>query len=134
MKRLFLVVLALALLSGSLPVVGPKTRPYLGPVPGWFDAAFASATAPLDRWTARSEASHLLRTLARWQSEGKTLPKQKEFARWAQKFLAAERAGLDPWGESYVLHYYGDSVAVASPGPDRTPHSEDDIRVSSPWR
>lgn len=133
MKRLVLIGLIGFLGAATLPGVGPRVRPLLGPVPGWMDAVATRVTAPLVRWNARSEASHLMRTLARWHSDGKALPLPSEFGSFARRHLNADREGLDPWGRPYFVRYFQDSVTIASPGADGIPESDDDVRVSTPW-
>ena len=46
---------------------------------------------------------------------------------WPDGWQALRRAGLDPWGEEYVLEVDGNSAVVFSSGPDREIGTDDDV-------
>jgi hypothetical protein len=88
------------------------------------------ALNPVYRWEAKNRVNAISRVLERARSEGRPLPRPRDFHRFLAE-LEGDEAALDPWGQPYFLARRRRSFQVGSAGPDRTSHTPDDILSST---
>ena len=136
MKKLLLLLLLLVLLVLTVDPLREVASPVVDPA----GAALAKASAPLVdllmrpllTWQARDEARALAKMLQDQDAIGNVLPRPPEFQAWIRRRWIVDREGRDPWDQPYYLDYTPTEVVVGSPGPDREPNTDDDVRVGFP--
>lgn len=85
---------------------------------------------PLVKWETREEMSQVARDVVNHEAMTGKLPDRRSWLEWLDYRYSMEELKKDPWGSTYQLKVWGDSVAVWSYGPDRTRNTEDDFQVS----
>lgn len=114
MGRLALLFLMLSLFAN--PEFRRRAQPY---------ASFA--LDPAYEWLTRSRVGEIARALNAEESRGSELPTSAGLPEFLTRHFGSEGAAVDAWGTRYF--YYRDqwTLRVASAGPDRAPHTDDDI-------
>lgn len=136
MKKIVLIVVVVAgaVLSirpareAALPLLAPVAEPAVRIL----GQQVARVRDPVYRWSVKNEARGLLRELVERERSGSPLPRPADFQEYLRTRTVAEQPVTDRWGSPYYLLMNRDSMAVVSPGPDRRPGTEDDIRASVP--
>ena len=118
MTRLLLLVV-LALLTW---VYFPETRAIL------FDLA-EPIVVPVVRWSTEEEMSQIGRNVVDHERLTGSVPSGPNWLQWLDFRYASAEMKLDPWGSTYQLLVWSDSVGVVSLGPDRTRMTDDDFVI-----
>ncbi|MCG6954985.1 MAG: type II secretion system protein GspG [Gemmatimonadetes bacterium] len=121
MRKLILLIILLVVVVYYFPdsrtMVGEWTRPL------W---------TPLLRWDARQEMAQVANDAVNEEIRNGKLPDQRRWSQWLDYRYAMDEMKKDPWGSTYQLKVWADSVAVVSYGPDRLRGTADDFQVSAP--
>ncbi|HKJ02119.1 MAG TPA: hypothetical protein VJ997_06680 [Longimicrobiales bacterium] len=87
---------------------------------------------PIVTWDTREEMRQVAQdVIAQEQFTGK-LPDRRGWLEWLDYRYPVDDLKKDPWGSTYQLKVWADSVAIWSYGPDRTRDTGDDFQVSVP--
>lgn len=121
MTRLLLLIL-LAILTWYY---FPETRAIL------FDIA-EPVVVPIVRWSTEEEMSQVGRNVVDHERLTGELPSGSSWLGWLEYRYPSEDMREDPWGSTYQLLVWSDSVAVLSLGADRTRATDDDFHVMTP--
>jgi hypothetical protein len=119
-KLVLLVILWLA-----VTYYFPDSRQWLGDVtsPIW---------TPIMKWNTLEEMKQVgMDVVTHEQTTGK-LPDRRGWLDWLDYRYPLDDLKQDPWGSTYQLKVWADSVAIWSYGADRTRSTEDDFQVSTP--
>jgi hypothetical protein len=87
---------------------------------------------PLLRWDAKQEMEQVAHDVVNEEVRNGKLPDQRRWIQWLDYRYAMDEMKKDPWGSTYQLKVWADSVAVVSYGPDRLRGTPDDFHVSLP--
>ena len=114
MGRLTVLFLILSLFAN------PDFRARAAPYASW-------ALNPPYEWVTRSRVGEIARALDAEESRGSPLPSTATLPEFLTAHFGAPDAALDSGGSRYFFTRDLWTIRVASAGPDRTPHTEDDI-------
>jgi hypothetical protein len=115
MGKIFMFLLAAALLSVAHPDVREKLKPYA-----------EEALNPVYVWSTSSRVTDFHRRLEADTERGRTIPDDKALHQYLERAFPGV-ALTDSWGTPYFLVKQHNAVRVASAGPDRKAGTEDDI-------
>jgi hypothetical protein len=87
---------------------------------------------PLQRWDAKQEMEQVANDVVNEEIRNGKLPDSRRWVQWLEYRYPMEQMRKDPWGSTYQLKVWADSVAVVSYGPDRLLGSADDFHVAVP--
>jgi hypothetical protein len=87
---------------------------------------------PIVRWDAKEEMKQVGRDVINYEALTGRLPDRRNWLDWLDYRYATEELQEDPWGTTYQLLVWADSVAIVSYGPDRTRQTPDDFQMSTP--
>jgi hypothetical protein len=87
---------------------------------------------PLVKWDAQQEMRQVALDVAGHEMSTGKLPDRRAWLDWLDYRYSMDEMKTDPWGTTYELKTWADSVAIWSYGPDRTRNTEDDFQVSAP--
>lgn len=85
---------------------------------------------PVVKWESREEMRQVARDVVNHEAMTGKLPDRRAWIDWLDYRYSLDDLKMDPWGSTYQLKVWADSVAVWSYGPDRTRNTEDDFQVS----
>jgi hypothetical protein len=91
--------------------------------------AGAPLMAPVTRWMTKEEMSQIGRDVVAYEQNTGQLPDRRGWLEWLEWRYTLAESKEDPWGTTYELRVWADSVGVVSYGPDRTRSTEDDFHV-----
>lgn len=87
---------------------------------------------PVIRWSTEEEMGQVGRNVVAHERLTGQMPSGAGWLAWLEYRYSTDELKLDPWGSTYQLLVWADSVAVLSLGPDRTRQTEDDFTVMTP--
>ena len=114
MARLTVLFLMLSLFAN--PEFRKRAQPY---------ASFA--LDPAYEWLTRSRVGEIARALNAEISRGRDLPSTSKLPEFLGRHFGGGDSAVDAWGTNYFYARDSWTLRVASAGPDRAPHTEDDI-------
>ncbi len=76
------------------------------------------------------EEKVILTKLKELHDSDSPMPSPRSFPAWVKESVTV---GTDAWGSEYFMFFHQGQTFIASPGPDKTPGTEDDIVVQVPW-
>lgn len=86
------------------------------------------------RWNLEEEMRQVSRDVAGYEASTGSLPDRRRWLEWLDYRYASAELRTDPWGSTYELKVWTDSVGVLSYGPDRLRETSDDVVVAMPRR
>jgi hypothetical protein len=98
----------------------------------WLLGIVRPVWSPVVRWNAKEEMKQVGKDLVANEALTGKLPEGRGWLEWLDYRYATDETKQDPWGSTYQLRVWADSVAVISYGPDRTAGTDDDLQVSQP--
>lgn len=87
---------------------------------------------PIIRWSTEEEMGQVGRNVVAHERLTGEMPSGVSWLEWLEYRYPTDDLRRDPWGSTYQLLVWPDSVAVLSLGPDRTRQTEDDFTVMTP--
>lgn len=87
---------------------------------------------PVVEWNAKQEMQQVGRDVVDQEVKTGKLPDQRGWLQWLDYRYAMDEMKQDPWGSTYQLKVWADSIAIVSYGPDRTRNTADDFHVTVP--
>ena len=118
--------LALLILLGILTwYYFPETRAIM------LDVA-EPVVVPIIRWSTEEEMGQVGRNVVAHERLTGQMPSGANWLGWLEYRYPTDELKLDPWGSTYQLLVWPDSVAILSLGPDRTRGTDDDFTVMTP--
>lgn len=87
---------------------------------------------PMVKWNAEQEMNQVARDVVNEEIRTGKLPDQRRWLQWLDYRYSMDEMKQDPWGSTYQLKVWADSVAIMSYGPDRERNSDDDFHVTVP--
>ena len=121
MGRLFLLV-----------VFGLVTTYYFPDSRQMLTDAVEPIVQPVVRWATRDEMATLGRAVVEHEATTGEIPSRRSWQPWLDWRVPTDASRRDPWGTTYQLRAWADSVAIISYGPDRVRNTEDDFQVVTP--
>ena len=85
--------------------------------------------APIQRWNTKDEMRRVARDVVEFERTQGRVPDRRAWLDWLEWRYVVQDTWQDPWGSTYELVVYADSVGIVSYGPDRTKLTEDDFSV-----
>lgn len=98
----------------------------------WLKEASRPLWVPLVKWDTKEEMAQVARDVANYEQLTGKIPDRRDWLKWLDYRYSMGELSKDPWGSTYQLKVFADSVAVWSYGPDRVRQTEDDFQVSAP--
>ena len=83
-------------------------------------------------WNAKQEMLQVGQDVVNEEVKTGQLPDQRRWLQWLDYRYAMDDMKQDPWGSTYQLKVWADSIAILSYGPDRTRNTADDFHVTVP--
>jgi hypothetical protein len=117
MGRIAVLFLILSLFAN------PDFRARAEPYASW-------ALSPAYEWQTRDRLGDIAHALDAAESRGNPLPSTATLPEFLTTYYGRADAAVDAWGTRYFFTSDTWTIRVASAGPDRNPHTDDDI--SSP--
>ena len=118
--------LALLILLGILTwYYFPETRAII------LDVA-EPVVVPIIRWSTEEEMGQVGRNVVAHERLTGQMPSGANWLGWLEYRYPTDELKTDPWGSTYQLLVWPDSVAILSLGPDRTRQTGDDFTVMTP--
>ncbi len=87
---------------------------------------------PAVKWSTKEEMAQVGRNVVEHERLTGQLPDRRNWLPWLDYRYSTDDLKVDPWGSTYQLRVWADSVAIISYGPDRTRQTEDDFQVVTP--
>lgn len=87
---------------------------------------------PAVRWSAQEEMGQVGRNVIEHERLTGQIPDRRGWLPWLEFRYPAAETRRDPWGTTYQLRVFADSVWIVSWGPDRERSTGDDFHVSTP--
>ncbi len=87
---------------------------------------------PLVEWDAKEEMLQVGRDVVNEEQKNGKLPDQRRWMQWLDYRYSMNQMTHDPWGSTYQLKVWADSIAIVSYGPDRVRGTADDFHVTVP--
>ena len=116
MKKVLLILIVV----GGIAFLEPRSRTQIMKV-------VRPATEPIRQRSAERALVRIAKDVQKTADEVGLYPQPEVFDQW---LLQTYRSATDPWGTEYYLEVFGDSIVVASPGPDARKHTADDVRLA----
>lgn len=130
MKRLFVAVVLLVLLSLTIPSLKERAMPKYRAAGAWIwdvvDGPLTPALTPYRRLETQSEMAEVKRALINRRNKGLPPPSQPELPAFMYG-AGLDSTGTDKWGTEYYLMFQPDSIYLRSAGPDMEHQTDDDI-------
>ena len=98
----------------------------------WLLGLVSPVWSPVVRWNAKEEMKQMGKDVVANEALTGKLPDGTSWLGWLDYRYATDEMKQDPWGSTYQLKVWADSVAIISAGPDRTYGTDDDFQVSEP--
>jgi len=86
---------------------------------------------PIVKWNTLEEMKQVGRDVVTHEQTTGKLPDRRGWLGWLDYRYPLDDLKKDPWGSTYQLKVWADSVAIWSYGPDRTRSTDDDFQVST---
>lgn len=83
------------------------------------------------RWDLEEEMRQVVRDVASYEVNTGSLPDRRRWLEWLDYRYASNELKTDPWGSTYELKVWSDSVGIVSYGPDRVRETSDDLVVAT---
>lgn len=132
MKKIFLAILILTLITVSVPSLRERANPHVDRMgsflAGKLEGPLSPVLNPYRRLKSQSEIGELVRELVRHRNSGFVRPRPDVFREYMQEQIEGED-GLDAWGSPYIMIPSQDSMAIVSAGPDLEYETDDDVVV-----
>jgi len=96
----------------------------------WLEQWTQPLWVPIVKWDTKEEMAQVGRDVINWEELTGKVPDRRNWLGWLDYKYATEELKQDPWGSTYQLKVFADSIAIWSYGPDRTRNTEDDFQVS----
>ena len=87
---------------------------------------------PIVRWSAQEEMGQVGRNVVEHERLTEQVPAGAEWLGWLDYRYVTTDSKQDPWGSTYQLLVWKDSVGIVSLGPDRIRATADDFYVVTP--
>jgi len=87
---------------------------------------------PMVKWSTKEEMGQVGRNVIEHERLTGQLPDRRNWLGWLDYRYSSDDLKQDPWGTTYQLQVWSDSVAIVSFGPDRTRRTDDDFQVVTP--
>lgn len=87
---------------------------------------------PVVEWNAKEEMHQVGQDVVNEEVKTGRLPDQRRWLQWLDYRYAMDEMKQDPWGSTYQLKVWADSIAIVSYGPDRVRGTADDFHVTVP--
>lgn len=97
----------------------------------WLTETSRPLWIPFVKWDAREEMKQVGRDVVNFEILTGKLPDRRSWLEWLDYRYSMDQLKHDPWGSTYQLKVFADSVAVWSYGPDRTRITDDDFQVAT---
>lgn len=141
MKRLFLAMLLLVLLSLSVPALKERAIPKYEAGASWLwgvvEPRIRPALTPFRKMRTQSEMAQIVGELIRRRNVGIPPPDPNNLAGFT-RHAGIDTTATDIWGTPYEFRIRPDSVFLRSAGPDGDFDTDDDmleaVRYASPYR
>lgn len=137
MKRLFLAILMLGLVTLLVPSLRHRAQPHIDRsreiLGEKLEGPLSPVLTPYRRLKTQSQMGKIINELTRRRNMGYEAPGPSELV----DFLIARELspdGRDAWGAPLLLQQRQDSLDIISAGPDIEYHTDDDIVLSLRYR
>lgn len=111
-----------------LLIIGAVLTAFASPtVRAWVRPHLDSVLDPTYEWSVRSRVSEIARKIAADRAGGRSVPTVGPIPDYVRHHYRQEGSGLDPWGIPFHLVNTSEGLRVASAGPDRAIHTDDDV-------
>ncbi|MGD8319283.1 MAG: type II secretion system protein GspG [Gemmatimonadota bacterium] len=97
----------------------------------WLVSVSEPLWVPVVKWDTKEEMKQVARDVATWENMTGKLPERRRWLEWLDYRYPMDEMKQDPWGNTYQLKVWADSVAIWSYGPDHTRNTEDDFQVAT---
>ena len=87
---------------------------------------------PAVRWAAKEEMGQVGEDALEHERLTGQIPDRRAWVPWLEYRYPAAEARRDPWGSTYQIRVFADSVWIVSWGPDRERATGDDFHVTRP--
>lgn len=121
MTRLFLLVLLGIAATYYLPDSRQMLSDWAAPV-----------TNRLVAWSTKEEMRGIATAVIEHEQRTGELPDRRSWQGWLDWRYPVKDGQQDPWGNTYQIRAWADSVAIISYGPDLDRGTEDDFQVVVP--
>jgi hypothetical protein len=85
---------------------------------------------PLIEWNAKKEMEQVGEDAVAEEVKTGKLPDPRRWLQWLDYRYPGGGMARDPWGSTYALQVWADSIAIVSYGPDRVGGTDDDFHVT----
>lgn len=133
MKRIFLALLLLVLVSLSVPPLRERAMPRYEAGASWLwsrlQGPLSPALTPWRRLETKNEMAHIANQLIVLRNRGGSPPRADELPEFLRQ-AHLDSTATDRWGSHYDVRLRADSLDLISPGPDLEMDTEDDLVVT----